>query len=114
MSLPVIMTKVADLALALGAENLSHQEGLWSHEIKMEGEPSLWLDLNGHAEEQRGPRGGVPPWSCLITRQGFPVAIVDPRGGILTGNNEDDLIAILETEIQRAKGAASGFGGEDE
>jgi hypothetical protein len=53
---------------------------------------------------QREAVDGIPPYRCLLSRNGWPAALAGPGGGELLNTAEDDVIAVLEAAIRREGG----------
>ena len=98
--IPVVMSKILDLANKLGITNIREFErGLWEHKLD-----ERWkFAMNGM--DRTIDR--IPPFSVLVKFNGWPAGIVDFNGGVIAGGaaaNEDAFIAVLD--------AALGDGGE--
>jgi hypothetical protein len=72
-----------------------HYEWCWEFDVGR-----FHVAMNGHAEEKAAQCGAkVPRWSALVLYNGFPVGIINPRGGVLLAGAEEDLIVELEKAI---------------
>ena len=91
---------LAELAAKLGATPLNQHPGCWEHEL------GPWhFAINAHREDRVARDGAtVPPFHALVTWEGWPAALMSPRGGVvLAGRDgvsaEGDLIAALREAL---------------
>jgi len=94
-----VMSKLADLCVALGAINLNRQAGTWSHQIT-----DAWsVELNPHDIQV----DGIAPYTAVFSCHGLPTVLADPYGGVVmpgTLCGEDALIEVLDAAIAQAEG----------
>lgn len=90
-------SKLADVALALGAAPLTKWPGPWECSL-----PGGWgAKINGHDKKI----DGVPPYSAMLTFNGWPAGCINPAGGVIITGSENAFIAACEQELQRLAGA---------
>jgi hypothetical protein len=95
----VAMLKIAELAEVLHRVPF----GEWDHQFVSD---ARWrLCVNGGQQEvwHVDDAIGVPRYHAYVEFNGWPAGLIDPAGGTIAGNLEDDLIVALESEIQRAR-----------
>jgi len=108
-SIPEVFGLVAELALALGVENIKSRPGLWVHPI----DGNWTVAVNAHNEPivVAPPYCGeveVPPYSMAIWWHGWIAGMLNAGGGEMAahpdplGANEDRLIADLKAAIAKA------------
>lgn len=93
-------SKVAELAHALGVQNLSKLPGCWVHQVN-----ALWtIKVNPHGETV----DGIRPFEMYIEFTGWPAGIIHPtNGGVIAAGvkaNEATFIAAVDAAIVRAIG----------
>lgn len=88
---------LAELALAEGVADTPL--GIWERAF------DPWhVSLNRDNIARKNVRGlEVPPYSAMVTFNGWPAGIIDPRGGILAAGaaaNEDTFIAAIKEQLR--------------
>lgn len=94
---------IADLGIATGAAPLTKHAGCWEHDLG----DGWHLAVNGHRETMKTAAGGEVPFGhALVTRNGWPLAILHPRGGeVVSGQDaEDALIGKLRAALELSGG----------
>lgn len=99
MGVSVLFYRVVELAAHVHGGPLNTLPGIWTG---VAGEYAI--KLNPH----RTPDGDLQPFTALITRGDWPVAVLDPGGGTVLahgdiGEAEAEIIAAVEAEM-RARG----------
>lgn len=86
-------SKLADVAIALGAAPLTKHYGNWVHDL-----PGGWhVEVNGAGQR----RNGVPPYCAMLTFDGTPAGCICPAQGVFIAGCEDDFIAACQSELDR-------------
>lgn len=89
---------IADLADKDDAAPVNKHPGCWERAV------GKWhISVNGHREPRKNAEGmEVPPFSAVLTFNGWPAGIIDPSGGVIAAGavaNEDTFIEALKTEL---------------
>lgn len=89
---------IIDWATSLGAINIKQLEGCWEHDL---GE--FHIAINGHAEEMQSSIGmDVEPYGALVTRNGWPYALLNAGHGIILAETPDDAEGYLIDTLRKA------------
>ncbi len=91
-------TLLIDLYRKADVGPLHQLDGCWERQIG-----NWWIALNGHCAERKCSHGGtVPPRTCHVEWDGWPVGLIGLYGGLIAAGsaaNEDTFIAAIEAEL---------------
>lgn len=93
---------IADLALKGGARSIKDLPGCWERAFG----DGWFVAVNGHREPTKCSEGmEVPPFEALVMRNGWPLGLLNPRGGVIAGEGAEDALC----DALRAAGADAGI-----
>jgi hypothetical protein len=105
-----VMGKIAELATALGVQDIKALPGAWEHKLDERWE----FAVNGHDHPVTIPDDGermgvtIEPYNTVVWRYGWAVGFLSPFEGFMLGvgkSDEDELLAALDTAIAKAETA---------
>lgn len=89
---------VLALANALGVSHINELPACWEHQV----DEQWWIAVNGHPFAQKATPPDapapldVPPFHCVVTYNGWPAGLFDPRGGIIAAGDGANEFAFSE------------------
>lgn len=105
MRIPLAMSLIADLCVALGVAPATQCEGCWEHQV----DEDWWIFLNAHGHPVPTSKGiEVPPYTCVVHWREWPAGMFDVSGGSIAAGeaaNEQTFIAALQAAIAKIKPA---------
>lgn len=104
LQLAEVPSKIMELGVALGVENINRLPGAWIHQVD-----NRWcVAANGHDHDVEISGNGefmgatIPPYHFAIWRNGWLAGLMDAFDGFLFVMCEDELIAALDGAIADA------------
>ena len=94
-----VYSKVVELAVELGVENIKDLPGAWEHRIN-----EHWrLVVNGRDEKVKATGGWLGPYCLAIWYDDWLVVLTSPAEGMIALVEEQEVLDLLEGEIERAQ-----------
>lgn len=103
-TIPLVLERLAELAMIVGVAPLNKLPGCWEYEVD-----ERWaFAFNGHPEPKASKYCPAPvlPFSVYVQFNGWPAGVIDPTGGVFAAGdaaNEDAFIDAIEEAIARVR-----------